>query len=409
MFSGNIKLAIATIKRTKLKSVFTTLGVVIAVVSVLTTISLGQGVKHEVNKQIKETGRDLIVVRPGQVVNRNESGDITDVNVLSTFAGSGSLRESDVETVSNSQSVQKVAPLSLLNGVVSYNGEVYSQGKVIGTSSTLLELLNHKVEYGEFLSDTDEGRKYAVIGKGVAEEFFKENVPIGKSLEFRGETYTVKGVMAEFETSPLAAGIDYNKTIFVPYVTGKAVSEGQAQVVQILAKPASLEEVSIAQDSIHEHLLSSHGGQEDFSVLKQEDILKVTDSLLNMVTTFVATIAAVSLLVGGIGIMNIMIASVTERTREIGVRKAVGATDSQIMGQFLAEAGILSALGAVVGIIATLVICLLLRIFTDLAPSLPLPAALAAFSIAVVVGTIFGVVPAVSAARKDPITALRHE
>lgn len=409
MINGNLKLALTSIRSTRWRSLFTMLGIIIGVVSVLTVVSLGEGVKKEVNDQIEEYGSDLIIVSPGQSIKRDKNGKISNINIFSGFGNVGSLSDDDVEAVSSASSVQTVAPLSIINGLVSYDGNTFPGSSVIATTNTFPELLNHKVEFGEFFRDTDEGRQFAVIGKNVAEQVFQENIPVGKALDFRGERYIVKGVLEEFDVSPFAPGANYNNAIFIPYVTGKSISNGSPQIFQIIAKPSSPNVVDTAQNGISKNLRNAHGGQADFSVLKQDETRAVTNQTLNTITGLVATIAAISLFVGGIGVMNVMIVSVTERTHEIGVRKAIGATDKQILGQFLAESIVLSVVGGMLGVITTGCFVIILRLSTNLTPILTLPMVVLAILVAIFVGTLFGVAPAVKAARKDPIAALRHE
>jgi len=403
--NGNTKLAWQSIKRAKLRSLFTMLGIIVGVVSVLVIISLGEGAKQDVRDQVKEYGSDLLLIRPGDSTGQNSLAGTSLLSGVNTNA----FNDTDVEAVTSAADVQTVAPLSAVTGVVSYDGRAYQGGAVVATTYTFPQLLNHQTEYGEFFRATDEGRKFAVIGKRVAEQVFQENVPIGKALDFRGERYIVKGVLEEFDTSPFAPGVDYNTAVFIPYTTGKAVAEGNAQIFQILAKPTSPDRVDNAQTEIAANLKKAHGGQEDFSVLKQTETLALVNQTLDILTKLVAAIAAISLFVGGIGVMNVMIVSVTERTHEIGVRKAVGATDQQILQQFLAEAVILSAVGGVLGVLIAYGAVLYMRLFTEIEPVLPPLYAGLAILVAIAVGAIFGVAPAVKAAKKDPITALRGE
>lgn len=402
--NGNVKLALQSIKSAKLRSLFTMLGIIVGVVSVLLIISLGEGAKQAVRSQSKEYGHDLIIVRPG---NTQASQDAT--SLFANAGLTGTLTDNDVSAVSNAPDVQTVAPLAVVPGIVSYDNHSYAGATVIATSPSFAALLNHKTEFGEFFRDADEGRKFAVIGKQVAENVFQENVPIGKALDFRGERYIVKGVLAEFKTSPFSSTANYNNAVFVPYTTGKAAAEGSSQVFQILAKPGSPQKADAAQKQISNNLKDTHGGQQDFSVLQQTETLALTNQTLNILTNLVAAIAAISLFVGGIGVMNVMIVSVTERTHEIGIRKAVGATNQQILGQFLAEAVILSAVGGFIGVLITYGIILYTKLFTDIGLVLPPLFAGLAILVALAVGALFGVAPAIKAARKDPISALRGE
>lgn len=404
--NGNVKLAIQSIRRAKLRSLFTMLGIIVGVVSVLVIISLGEGAKEDVRAQAREYGQDLLLIRPGNTV---DGSTTSNGSPFAAFGNSGTLNDTDVEAVTNAPDVQTVAPLSTVTGIVSYDGKAYRQGGVIATTHTFPDLLNHNTEFGEFFRAADEGRKFAVVGKRVAEELFQENVPVGKALDFRGERYIVKGVLEEFDTSPFTPGANYNNAIFIPYTTGKAIAEGNAQIFQILAKPSNPSQVDSAQKEIAANLKKAHGGQEDFSVLKQTETLAITNQTLDILTGLIAAIAAISLFVGGIGVMNVMIVSVTERTHEIGVRKAVGATDQQILAQFMAEAIILSAVGGAIGVGLAYLAVLYMRLFTEIDPVLPLVYAGLALLVAVLVGTIFGVAPAIKASKKDPITALRGE
>lgn len=409
MLGNYYKLARESIRSSRWRSFLTMLGIIIGVVSVVTIVSIGEGVKHEVSKQIQEFGPDLIIVRPGQSVNRDDSGNITGINLFNTFSTSGILTDSDVTAVSKSAGVGKIAPLGLVNGVATYEDKQLENGLVVATTSTLPELINQDTEFGEFLTEQDEGRFFAVIGQGVAEQLFGENVPIGKAIEFRGQRFTVKGVMKKFKSTPFATGTDFNQSIFISFVTGKALNEGNSQVFQILAKPDSPDNVDQTQANIEQSLLQTHGGQDDFTVLKQDETLAVTGNILTILTGLVAAVATISLLVGGIGVMNIMLVSVTERTHEIGIRKAVGATNQQILNQFLVEAVVLSLAGGIVGVLASLLVNFILRVTTNLQPVISLPVMGIAVVVSLIVGVVFGVAPAAKAARKHPIDALRFE
>ncbi len=409
MINAHFKLAYESIRSTKWRSFFTMLGIIIGVVSVVTIVSLGEGVKQQIKGQIDKIGSDLIIVRPGNSVKRDSQGNVISVDLFSLYNKAATLSDDDIEAVSNASEIKSVAPLSFVSGNPSYDNKEYIGGSVVATSNSFLELINHEVEFGSFLSENDEGKNFAVIGTNVAEDLFGDNVPIGRSLQFRGQSFAVKGVMAEFDENPLNLGANYNNTIFIPYVTGKSLNDGAAQVFQIIAKPNSPEVVNSAEQQINENLMKVHDDDNDFTVLKQEDTLDVADSVLKSLTALVAAIASISLIVGGIGVMNIMIVNVVERTSEIGIRKAVGATNQQIMIQFLSEAVLLSVIGGILGLFFSLLVNFGIRISTDLAPVITLPVVAIAMLVSTIVGVFFGVVPALQAARKNPIDALRNQ
>ncbi len=406
MMSGDTKLAWHSIKTAKWRSFLTMLGIIIGVASVIVTVSLGEGVKQQVSKQLSQFGSDLITIKPGRTFNRDQNG-ILRINLFATV--SATLTDKDVKIVEKTEGVGGVAPLSMVSAVPRYNDQEFNNGLVIGTSYNLPELISHKVQYGSFFTVGEEGRNVAVLGQTTAQELFKENVPIGKSFQLRGEEFIVRGVFEEFENNPVTPGGDYNNAVFVPYATGKTLSEGNAQVFQIFAKPTNVDDLSLVTERIHEALKTSHDQQEDFTIFNQEQSIDETSYTLGLITAMIAGVAGISLFVGGIGIMNIMLVSVTERTREIGIRKAIGATNRQILRQFLTEAVILTIVGSIIGVLVSLVLNYAIRMTTNLEPAIDFKIAGVAVGVAVSVGIIFGIAPAYRASRKDPIDALRYQ
>jgi ABC-type antimicrobial peptide transport system permease subunit len=207
----------------------------------------------------------------------------------------------------------------------------------------------------------------------------------------------------------LSLATDFNDTIFIPYSTVKTLTQDNAQLYQILAKPERPDQLDSTVLSINDSLKAEHKGQQQFTVLRQDQSLAVTNTILDLLTKLIAGIAAVSLLVGGIGIMNVMLVSVAERMHEIGIRKALGASNRQIALQFMSEAIVLSMAGALIGILLSLAINFTLRMTTSLTPILTWQVVAGAALVSLAVGIIFGTAPAVKAARKDPIDALRNE
>ncbi len=406
--SNNVRMAMAAIGAAKWRSFLTMLGVIIGVTSVITIVSLGDGIKQQLKQEVKHNGSDLITVRGGHIADYDKDGNVTQVNLLSLVAG-GTLSDADYQTVQKVKGLNLAAPFAVVTGVPrATDGTEAAQADIIATSDKGAEALNQPVAYGEFFNDKDNNSAVAVIGKRVAEDLFKENVPIGKSFELRGRQFTVRGVFTFFEASPLTPGVNYNNTIFIPYEYAKQLSPSQPQPFQILARPIQgTSQVELANDIFGE-LRSAHGGQTDFTVLKAGDTLAVASSVLNMLTSIVSAIAAVSLLVGGIGIMNIMLVAVSERTHEIGIRKSVGATNRQILGQFLVESIVLSGTGGILGVLLSLLVNYCFRVFTSLQPVITLPVMGWAIVVALGVGIFFGLTPALKAARKDPIEALRR-
>lgn len=405
---NNIRMALASIGAAKWRSFLTMLGVIIGVLSVVTIVSLGEGVKQQLTRQITHTGTDLITVRGGRVANRDSNGHIVDVNFLNLFSGT-TLSEADYKTIQKTKDLSLVAPFAVVNGVPQVDGQVAAGNtSIVATNEKAADALRQEVLYGSFFSASESKSQTAVIGKRVAENLFKENVPLGRSFEIRGQRVTVGGVFKEFEASPLTPGVDYNNTIFIPYEFGRELAGGTLQPYQILVRPNKGVATSEAARELTSNLQKEHGGQIDFSVLQPKDSLELAQGVLSILTNLVSAVAAISLIVGGIGIMNIMLVAVSERTHEIGIRKSVGATNRQILNQFMVEAIMLSVTGGIVGVILSLVANYFLRILTSLQPVITLPIMGIAVGVALLVGVIFGVTPALKAARKDPIEALRR-
>jgi putative ABC transport system permease protein len=403
---SNIKMAREAIKSSRWRSMLTMLGVVIGIVSVVTIVSLGEGAKQRIVGQINHGGSDLITVRPGRLTKQTSTGVLTGL-----FGGlnTGFLSEADYATVDAANGVKEAIPFAYINGIPKSHDREFIDAMVIATTDQAPQAINQKLNYGAFFTKSESDRDVAIVGKRVAEQLFQENVPIGKLFTIRGRQFVVRGVFEEFDVSPLVPNADYNNAIFIPYESGKKLDNGQVRLYQVLARPESANHLDQTAEAIRTSLANTHSGQVDFTVLLQQDIQAAAQKTLDLLTGAIGAIAAIALVVAGIGIMNIMLVSVTERTREIGVRKAIGATNRQILGQFLTEAALLSLTGGMLGILFSLLTNYLLRVFTNLTPVLTWQIIVFATIISMGLGIVFGIMPALKAARMRPIDALRHE
>ena len=403
---GQIKTGIDAMRRAKWRNFWTMLGVIIGVSSVIIIVSIGQGVKQQISGQIQHVGSDLITVRPAQL---QSSGLGSGSSLLAGVSIGGALSAADADAVRGLPEVAAATPLSAIAGTATADSGDYHGGLVIGVSADLPNLLNQSLSNGSFFEDGDDTSRNAVLGSRAAEQMFNEAVPLGRTFSFRGERFIVRGIFKPFDTTPLSQDANFNNAIFIPSPIAQKLTNNTASIYEILVKPKVSAHPERTVNAINAKLSSLHGGAGDFSVLRQDQNQAVSSDILNLLTSLVAGVAAISLVVGGIGIMNVMSVSVVERMHEIGIRKAIGATNRQILSQFLIESTALSLCGGLIGIALAAAVDGGLRLATNLRPVLNWQIILLATGVSLFVGILFGTFPALKAARKDPIDALRSE
>lgn len=405
MWNEYRKMAFSSIRAAKFRSALTMFGIVIGVSSVVTIVSLGEGVKQQVTTQAGEISDSLIVIRPG----KQQDASAFSLDVLRSYVdnNTGSLSEKDWRDTQKVENVSSSVPVGIVSGIATFEDTEYN-GTIIASTARLPRLLNQNVEFGEYFTDSGgTKKKVAVIGRDVAEKLFGENVPIGKSLQIRGEKFIVQGVFEQQDSGTFAA-ININNSIMIPYESAKDIG-GNIQILQIYVEAEESSQVDTVAESVRKTLIQNHAGQEDFTILEREEALEATNAVFYQLTVFTAGVAFISFIVGGIGIMNIMFATVSERTREIGIRKAIGATNSQILGQFVMESALLSILGGLFGVILAFIANAIIRVTTDLQPVTTWQVVLIAAGLSVVTGIVSGILPAAKAASKDPIASLRTD
>lgn len=409
MWNGNLKLALRNLRNSKWRSTLTMMGIIIGISSVITVVSLGEGLKGQVVGQINKIGKDVITIRSGTLVDRSDAGSITNLNLLA-FLNASTLTSQDVDSLGKLPGVTDVVPIDFVTSSAKFGDKQANNLFVIGTGPALPSVLHQDVEYGGFFGPDDTDRRVAIIGSKVAQLMFDALNPVGQSFEIMGQPFTVGGVLKQTSGGLLSvAETDFNSAVFIPLPQAEGLTHGSTNILQILLKNKSGQDLDHTVADITSTLQKNHSGHQDFTVLKQHELLSIANGLVNNFTGFIGGIAAISLLVGGIGIMDIMLLSVTERTREIGIRKAVGASNRQILNQFLIEGLALSIVGGLIGMAVAFLVSGGLRVYTSLHPVVTWPVVAVAVIVSVGVGIIFSVAPALKAAHKNPIDALRGE
>lgn len=398
-----IKMAFKSIWAHKARSFLTMLGIIIGVSSVVTLMSVGEGVKKDIASEIESLGSNILIIVAGDIQGSSGGGFGQSTNIISGDI----LKEEDVTAIEKVAEVEKAAPLALTGGTISYENEQFTNFMSIATISKMEGITSFEIAKGQFFR-ANEKRNVVVLADGARQEIFGDNEAIGKYITFQNEKFKVIGILKEIGSSDIISDQSFDRMVVFPLEKIKQLT-GKADIFRIIAKVRDEYDVKEIAAKVEEKILESHDNEKDFSVLTQDDIIDLLDTIFNLLTALVSAIASISLIVGGIGIMNIMLVSVTERTREIGLRKAVGATPIDILRQFLIEAVIITLLGGAIGVIFSYIATSLVRRFSVLDPSITLHAIVLAAGISILVGIIFGLAPAITAARKDPIEALRYE
>jgi putative ABC transport system permease protein len=408
MIWENIKMALASLRAAKLRSFLTMLGIIIGISAVVSINAVGEGVKKSVSDQITGLGTNLITITSGKTISKDSKGK-TQTNFASS-AGASTLTQKDLDAVGGVQHIGSVAPISLISGTVSHDTTTSQSALIIATTPRYNVVREQKFSSGRFFTNDESTKNVALLGADLKEELFGTADALGRKIRVRTTEFEVIGVIAKSDSGGGAlSGPNFDAVVYLPLEAGRKLSDGNVQILRIIAQADSSDQVQPSVDRIKSVMLAGHGGQEDFSVLTQADLVSTVGGILDLLSTFVAAIASIALLVGGIGIMNMMLVTVTERTREIGIRKALGATRGTIAGQFLIEAVILSLMGGLLGIAGAYGMGTLIARVAKITPVFTLPTMGLAFGVSVGIGIIFGLAPAIKAARKRPIEALRYE
>ncbi|HVN26810.1 MAG TPA: ABC transporter permease [Candidatus Paceibacterota bacterium] len=411
--TDSIKSARATLKHGKTRSLLTMLGIVIGIASVIILMSIGQSAQDLILNQVQGIGSNLIFVIPGGTNGKFQSPAAAQGIIIKTLV------QADVDALSREPSISGVAPI--VNGQAA---AVYGENNLTvtyqGVTANFFAMRNYTIVNGMPFTDQDVNayNHVAVIGNDLAKTLFGPNInPVGKSFRLGNTTFRVDGVLKPMGIGP--GGVNQDDLVLIPVTVAQNQMLGINYFQYVLVEGNPDYTLTFVTGRIQAVLEQDHGitdrSKDDFTIETQQDLLSVLGSITSILTIFLTAIASISLVVGGIGIMNIMLVSVIERTREIGLRKAVGATDADILQQFLVEAVMLTFIGGVIGIaigafFVTLVYLVLSNFFSiGWVFAFPISAVVIAVVVSTVTGVGFGIYPARQAARKSPIEALRYE
>ncbi len=399
-----LRAAFASIARNRMRSLLTSLGIIIGVSAVIIMVAIGEGSSAKIEAEINSLGTNLLMVMPGS----STTGG--------AHMGAGSFNRftfDDVDKIRRTADlIDAVSPVVRSGAQIVGGGSNWST-QVMGVTPEYFKIRNWQIESGEAFTDKDVtgNRKVVVLGATVAEQLFADSDPVGQTIRVRNIPMDVIGVLKAKGQSGM--GQDQDDIVLAPATTVLYRLKGRQWIDMINASASSNASIDAAIEELRNAMRESHklqeGEADDFTIRSQAEIAESVTSVTKTMTVLLGSIAAVSLLVGGIGIMNIMLVSVTERTREIGIRLSVGARESDIMVQFLTEAVVLSLAGGIVGVALSFATVAGLNRWSDMQPVITPYIVTLSFIFSAAIGVFFGIYPARKAAAMDPIEALRHE
>ena len=403
MYKESFLMAWASLVANKLRSLLTMLGIIIGVAAVIALVSIGNGVKQDIEDSISSLGSNLLVVMPGAP---------RTPGVRPSQGSMKSLKISDYEAIAKLEGVKAASPMTNGSYVVIYQNKNWTTS-VAGVNSNFQDVNNWTMTSGRFFSDKNvqNRERVAVVGQTVVKNLFADEDPVGKEIRVKNIPFRVIGVLKSKGNGTM--GNDQDDTVLIPYTTSMERVEGIDYLRRVYVVAKDDGGIDRLQADIENLLRVRHNikdtNLDDFNIQNMKSIMETVAQTTGTFTLFLGAVAAISLVVGGIGIMNIMLVSVTERTREIGVRKALGATYSVIVTQFLIEAVVISLMGGFIGIAFGIGASKVIGMVSGMSTVISVPTIIMSFAFSMAIGLIFGIYPARKAAKLNPIDALHYE
>lgn len=401
---NHIQNANQSLRSRRIRSALTMTGVTIGVASITAILSLSGGASRIISDQINSLGGNIAVIRPG--VATDFISKITQSQAQNSYATS-TLTEDDITYIKNTPHVELIAPIMVLSGAIKAESTAPSDSLIVASTPDLAKISNLKISEGQFLDDSI-SQDTVVIGTQLSINIFGSELSIGRIMTIRNKPFTVVGVLSRTNNPINYNSVDFDNAAIISFAAGKELNNNVTQIQQINIKADSIGNLDTTIEAINKTLLTSHVGQNDFSVLTDDQISQPTSQLFYTIAGITTVVAAISLFVGGLGIMNIMLVTVTERTREIGIRKALGASNSDISWQFLIESLAIALGGGFTGYLFGYITAFTISNFLTFDPIINWQIAVTALVISLVMGTVFGLYPAIHAARKDPVESLHQ-
>ena len=403
MYKESFLMAWASLVANNLRSLLTMLGIIIGVAAVIALVSIGNGVKQDIEDSISSLGSNLLVVMPGAP---------RTPGVRPSQGSMKSLKISDYEAIAKLEGVKAASPMTNGSYVVIYQNKNWTTS-VAGVNANFQDVNNWTMTSGRFFSDKNvqNRERVAVVGQTVVKNLFADEDPVGKEIRVKNIPFRVIGVLKSKGNGTM--GNDQDDTVLIPYTTSMERVEGIDYLRRVYVVAKDDEGIDRLQADIENLLRVRHNikdtNLDDFNIQNMKSIMETVAQTTGTFTLFLGAVAAISLVVGGIGIMNIMLVSVTERTREIGVRKALGATYSVIVTQFLIEAVVISLIGGFIGIAFGIGASKVIGMVSGMSTVVSVPTIIMSFAFSMAIGLIFGIYPARKAAKLNPIDALHYE